>query len=329
MLNWRIEALHLKLKYTWKISRNASNEKTNFLVQVSDGTFSGFGEAAPNIRYGETPELLLKQYQVLLMAGLSKVRSMEELLELLTEHTPVNSLRFAVESAYLHYFCQHKGIAVHVLLGQEAPHRQATCFSLPIMEVGEVAEFVQKNQLHRFQSLKLKVNREQGLDLVQEVLRVVERPLVIDANEGWHDPDGLMLFLEQLDTRRVLFVEQPMPASHVAAYAHIKDRSPLPIVADESVTDQVEMELIRSQFHGINIKLMKAGGYLNAVRLLKEARRHGLMTMIGCMVETTLGIWSAMQMSGSFDFADLDGYLILEEEPFGLINEKDGLLYLK
>ncbi|MFT2008467.1 dipeptide epimerase [Pontibacter sp. 13R65] len=329
MLYWRIEALHLKLKYTWKIARNASNEKTNFLVQVSDGTFNGFGEAAPNIRYGETPELLLKQYQVLLMAGLANVRSMEELLELLTEHTPVNALRFAVESAYLHYFCQHKGIAVHALLGQEAPRQQATCFSLPIMEVGEVQQFIDQNQLYRFQSLKLKVNREQGLDLVQEVLRITDRPLVVDANEGWHEPDDLMHFLEKLDKRRVLFVEQPMPASHVAAYAHIKDKSPLPLVADESVTDQVDMELIRSQFHGVNIKLMKAGGYLNAVRLLKEARKYGLMTMMGCMVETTLGIWSAMQMSSSFDFADLDGFLILEEEPFDLIREKDGMLYLK
>ena len=129
MLTWRIEALHLKLKYTWKIARNASDEKLNFLIQVSDGTYNGFGEAAPNIRYGETPDLLLQQYQVLLMAGLPSIKSMEDLLQLLTEHTPVNSLRFAIEAAYLHYFCQVKQSAVHQLLGQPMPHQQATCLS--------------------------------------------------------------------------------------------------------------------------------------------------------------------------------------------------------
>ena len=329
MLTWRIEALHLKLKYTWKIARNASDEKLNFLVQVSDGTFSGFGEAAPNIRYGETPELLLQQYQVLLMAGLADISSMEALIQLLQEHPPVNSLRFAIETAFLHYFCQHKSIAVHHMLGQPAPQQQATCYSLPVMEPEAVQEFIQANNLNRFRSLKIKVNHEQGLEVVQEVLKVTTRKVVIDGNESWKDPDELMRFLNALDPNQVLFVEQPMPATHVAAYAHIKDVSPIPLVADESVTDTADFQLLRTQFHGVNIKLMKAGGYLNAVRLLLETRKHGMMAMLGCMVETSLGIWSAMQLASAFDFVDLDGFLVIKEEPFKLVREQDGILYLK
>lgn len=329
MLTWRIEALHLKLKYTWKIARNASDEKLNFLVQVTDGTFSGFGEAAPNVRYGETPELLLQQYQVLLMAGLAGMKSMEDLLQLLQEHPPVNSLRFAVESAYLHYFCQHKGIAVHQLLGQPAPGPQATCYSLPIMEAGQVQQFINTHHLSRFQSLKLKVNQEQGVDLVREVLQATTQPIVLDGNESWQDADELLRFLHTLDPKRVLFVEQPMPAANAAAYAHIKEKCPIPLVADESLTDMADFEMLRTEFHGVNIKLMKAGGYLNAVRLLKEARKHGMLAMLGCMVETTLGIWSAMQLSNAFDFVDLDGFLILEQEPFGLVREQEGVLLLK
>lgn len=329
MLTWRIEALHLKLKYTWRIARNASDEKLNFLVQVSDGTYSGFGEAAPNIRYGETPDLLLQQYQVLLMAGLASVKSMEDLLQLLTEHTPVNSLRFAVEAAYLHYYCQVKQIPIHQLLGQPLPHQQATCFSLPIMEVGQVKDFIQQHNLQRFPCLKIKVNREEGADLLQEVLDVVQKPVVLDGNESWKDPEELLRFLQTVDRQRVLFVEQPMPASEATAYAHLKPLSPIPLVADESVTDNPDFDLLRHEFHGVNIKLMKAGGYLNAVRLLLEVRKHGLMAMIGCMVETSLGIWCAMQLSASFDFADLDGFLIVEEEPFKLVREEQGILYLK
>lgn len=328
MLTWRIEALHLKLKYTWRIARNSSDEKLNFLVQVSDGTFSGFGEAAPNIRYGETSDLLLQQYQVLLMAGLASVKSMEDLIQLLTEHPPVNSLRFAVEAAYLHYHCQVKQIPVHQLLGQPMPHQQATCFSLPIMEPGQVKDFILQHNLQRFPCLKIKVNSEEGPDLLQEVLAAVQKPVVIDGNESWKDPDSLLRFLKTIDKQRVLFVEQPMPASEAAAYAHLKPLSPLPLIADESVTNDADFDLLRQEFHGVNIKLMKAGGYLNAVRLLKEVRKHGLIAMIGCMVETSLGIWCAMQLSAGFDFADLDGFLIVEDEPFKLIREEQGVLHL-
>lgn len=329
MLIWRIEVLHLKLKYTWKIARNATDEKINFMVQVTDGTFNGFGEAAPNSRYNETPELLLQQYQELLVAGLATVTSMEDLLDLLAENPPANSLRFAIESAYLHYFCQHKGLAVHELLGQKPPRRQTTCFSLPIMDPDEVQDFILDNNLQRFRCLKVKVNKEQAMDLVEQVLEVTDKPIVIDGNESWEDPYELLNFLNQLDSKRILFIEQPMPAALADAYMQLKDITPIPFVADESVTDNADFELLKLQFHGVNLKLMKAGGYLNTVRLLKEARTHGLMVMIGCMVETSLGIWSAMQLSAAFDFADLDGFLIVEDEPFGLVREQDGFLSLK
>jgi L-alanine-DL-glutamate epimerase-like enolase superfamily enzyme len=197
------------------------------------------------------------------------------------------------------------------------------------MEPGQVQEFIQANDLNRFRSLKVKVNEEQGLELVQEVLKSTQRKIVVDGNESWQSPDDLMRFLEVLNPEQVLFVEQPMPASHATAYAHIKEITPIPLVADESVTDTADFELLRTEFHGVNIKLMKAGGYLNAVRLLQEARRHGMMAMIGCMVETSLGIWSAMQLSSAFDFADLDGFLVVEDEPFKLVREQGGIIYLK
>ncbi|MFD2245812.1 enolase C-terminal domain-like protein [Pontibacter ruber] len=329
MLNWRIEALHLKLKYPLQAGSSAGSEKTNFLLQVTDGTYSGFGEAAPCIRFGETNELLLQQYQVLLMAGLPSITSMEDLLQLLLEHTPVNSLRFAIESAYLHFFCQHKGIAIHQLLGQSPPKPHATCYTLPFLEPGSIKDFIRVNNLNRFRSLKVNVSPGLAEELVREVMLASSRPLVLDGNESWHDPEELLHFLEWLDPKQVLFVEQPMPASSVVAYAHLKGNSPVPLVADESIIDEADFELLREQFHGVNIKLMKAGGYVNTVRLLAEARKHGMMTMLGCTTETTLGIWSGMQLCHAFDFTSLDGFLLLEDEPFKLVREENGILYLK
>ncbi|WP_299759956.1 enolase C-terminal domain-like protein [uncultured Pontibacter sp.] len=329
MLKWHIEVLHLKLKHTVTSAHGTQTTKINFLVQVSDGEFSGFGEAAPDARYGETPELLLQQYKVLLMGGLPQVGSMEELLQLLEQHPPANALRFAVEAAYLHYFCQHKGLPVHQLLGQPVPQPQVTCFTLPAIAQGQVQAYIRKYNIERFRYLKLKVNPEHGTELVQEVIRATDQPLVLDGHESWQNPEELLQFLNSLERGRVLFMEQPMPAAKAAAYAQIKNISPVPLVADESVTDMADFQLLRTQFHGVSITPMRAGGYLNTVRLLQEAKKYGLMTVLGCGVETTLGAWSAMQLSSAFNFISLDGFLMLEEEPFGLVLEEEGVLYLK
>ncbi|OKL39427.1 enolase C-terminal domain-like protein [Pontibacter flavimaris] len=329
MLKWHIEVLHLKLKHTSSFVPGTQATRVNFLVQVSDGEFSGFGEAAPDARYGETPELLLQQYKVLLMGGMPQMQSMEELLQLLEQLAPINALRFAIEGAYLHYFCQHKGVPVHQLLGQPVPQPQITCFTLPALQPGEVAHYLHKYNLGRFRYLKLRVDPEQGPELVQEVLRATEQPLVLDGHESWLDAGELLDFLNALERGRILFMEQPMPASKAAAYAQIKNISPVPLVADESVTDLADLELLRTQFHGISITPMRAGGYLNTVRLLQEAKKYGLMTVLGSGIETTLGAWSSMQLSSAFNFVDLDGFLMLEEEPFGLVHEQEGVLYLK
>ncbi|GAB3820418.1 hypothetical protein GCM10028895_20500 [Pontibacter rugosus] len=184
MLTWRIEALHLKLKYTLKAAHAPASDKINFLVQVSDGTFNGFGEAAPDVRHGDTADLLLKQYKVLLLGGLAQVQSMDELLQLLEQHPPISSLRFAIESAYLHYFCQHKAIPVYQMLGQSLPVPQPTGFTLPVMEPEEIGAFLETHELERFQYLTLKVNQEQGAELVASLLEATAKPIVIDGNSG-------------------------------------------------------------------------------------------------------------------------------------------------
>ncbi|TPE42607.1 enolase C-terminal domain-like protein [Pontibacter mangrovi] len=329
MLKWQIEVLHLKLKRSSVSAPGTQATKVNFLVQVSDGTFSGFGEAAPNLRYGETPELLLQQYKVLLMAGLPHVPSMEELLQLLEQHPPINALRFAIEAAYLHYFCQHKGIPVHQLLGQPAPEPQATCYTLAVTDPAQVEEYLRQERLERFRYLKLRVSPEQGDELVREVQRYTDQPLVLEGHESWQNPEELLRFLHGLEREQVLFMEQPLPASKAAMYAQIKNISPVPLVADESVTDLADFELLRTQFHGVSITPMKAGGYLNTVRLLQEAKKAGMITVLGSGLETSLGAWSSMQLSSAFNFLALDGFLMLEEEPFGLVLEQEGMLFLK
>jgi len=334
MLIWTLTPHVLPLRFTWKISRNASTTKTNLVLRVQDanGGPVGRGEAAPNIRYGETPDGLQAEFAALQAAGLSEVQTETELHELLAAHPPAHALRFALEAAFVEWAAARAGQPVWQWLGAPEPAAAVpTAFTLPIMEPGAVADFVQEHGMARFQTLKVKVNQESGYDLLRELTRALPgRPLLIDGNEAWQDADALLQFVERvvpLPGLRVRLLEQPLPATHVPDYRYLRSRSPWPVFADESVTDSADFEDIARQFHGVNMKLMKAGGYRSGLRILRETQAHGLQTMLGCMVETSLGIWGALQVSGLAEVCDLDGILIIRDEPFGLVHEEAGRLH--
>jgi len=334
VLTWTITAHELPLRYVWKISRNASSSKTNFVVQVAGKGSTGAGEAAPNTRYNETPELLQEQFAALHAAGLATVDSLEQLDDLLAATPVARSLSFALEAALVHWLAARAEVPVWQWLGVPPPAPQvSTAFSLPIMEPGEVAGFLHAQDAFRFNMLKIKVNAAGGLELLREVARVLpNHAMLVDGNEAWQDADSLMQFLEQATALPGLYLrllEQPLPAHCVADYNYLRTRTPVPLIGDESVTDSADFSELTRQFHGINVKLMKAGGYRRGIDLLRRTRAHGLMPMLGCMVETTLGISSALHISALAKVHDLDGFLIVQNEPFGLVTERNGLLSLR
>jgi L-alanine-DL-glutamate epimerase-like enolase superfamily enzyme len=198
------------------------------------------------------------------------------------------------------------------------------------MAPDEVAGWLHAQGAARFKLLKVKVNQAEGLDLLRAVAAAVPgRPLLVDGNEAWTDADSLLQFLEAAAAVLGLamqYLEQPLPAALAADYRYLRPRVQVPLLADESVTDEADFADIAQQFHGVNVKLMKAGGYQRGIELLRQTRAHGLVPMLGCMVETSLGIWSALQVSALANIHDLDGVLIVRDEPFGLVREEAGEL---
>ncbi|MGI4871060.1 MAG: enolase C-terminal domain-like protein [Janthinobacterium lividum] len=330
--SWTITAYELPLRYLWKISRNASATKTNLVVGLTQAGYHGRGEAAPNVRYGESPALLQAQFADLQAHGLADATSLPDLTALLAARPVAHALRFALEAALTHCLAARAGQPVWQWLGAPAPaNRVPTAFSLPIMAPEEVAGFIEQQQARRFSLLKVKVNHEQGLDLLRAVAAACpSQPLLVDGNETWPDADSVLRFLEAtaaVPGLRLHWLEQPLPAACAADYRYLHSRAPVPLLADESVTDEADFAEIAQQFHGVNMKLMKAGGYQRGLELLRQTRAHGLRPMLGCMVETTLGIWSALQVSALADIHDLDGCLIVRDEPFGLVGEAGGELF--
>ena len=328
---WTLTPHLLQLRYVWKISRNTSATKTNLVLRIAGHGQQGTGEAAPNVRYGESPELLQEQFNALLDNGLAEVVSLAELDALLVAHPVAHALSFALEAALVQWLAACAGQPVWQWLGVPPPAAAVpTAFSLPIMEPDEVAGFLREQDAVRFQLLKIKVNQAGGLDLLREVARVLPgHALLVDGNEAWPDADSVLRFLEAaaaLPGLHIKLLEQPLPAALADDYRYLCPRSNVPLIADESVTDAADFADIAQQFHGVNVKLMKAGGFRRGIDLLRRTRAHGLLPMLGCMVETSIGIGAALEISALADVLDLDGFLIVKDEPFGLVQEQAGLL---
>ena len=324
MLNWQIEQIKLELKYTWKISRNSSDFKFNSIISVGSSIYKGIGEVAPNIRYNETPEIILSEFNRFVKAGASNINDYQELTDLLTELKLPNALCFGIESAYTHYLCNIEKTSIYNLLGIQKSQKVETSFSLPIMDVSEVKNFYFENNLQRFARLKTKVNAENAIELVNEISKISNQPLIVDGNEAWKNPDDILSFMHSASNANIALIEQPMHASMVDEYKYLKPKSKHDLFADESICAHANFDELKQQFHGINMKLMKAGGYLNGLNLLNEAKQHGMKTMIGCMIETTLGISSAYFLCNEINVIDLDGFMIIKNEPFNLLREHEG-----
>jgi glutamate racemase len=329
MFIWTIREIELPLKLVWNISRNSSDIKYNFIIEVKNGAIAGVGEVAFNVRYGESKELVKEKFEEFAQAASTQdFNGVENLVSFLDKMDLPQSLRFGIESSFVHYVAVLSGKSVAQLMGTNTVSSVKTSFSIPIMEVGAVAGFIKDYNLKRFSSIKLKINEQNAFELCREVLKNIDVPLRIDANEAFKDTSSVLKFLESFpDLKRVEFLEQPLPASYHEEAVELKKHSPVMLFADESVTKEEINNYYSERFHGVNIKLMKAGGYLKAVKQLRQAKLLGLKTMLGCMIETSLGISSALNIAGGVDYYDLDGFLFLKDEPFKLISEENGKIF--
>ena len=323
---WILDEIQLPLQYAWKISRNSADSKTNFIVRYTRNGFRSRAEVAPNIRYGETPESIKAAFKSYMETSANQIPDEAGIGAVLDMHALPSALRFGMEAAYVHWQASSIGKDINDILGIERPFRLPTSYSFPIMETSLLHGFWEKHLLSRFEKLKVKVNADNALDMLKAIRKFSDQPLLIDANESWQSASEVMKFIAEAKDLNVELIEQPLPADNWAEAKALKKLSPLPVFADEAFTLHPDMNLIKECYHGVNMKLMKAGGYMNGIKLLNEAREAGLKTMVGCMIETSLGISSALRLCANVDYVDLDGFMILKEEPYGLIKEEDGML---
>jgi L-alanine-DL-glutamate epimerase-like enolase superfamily enzyme len=217
------------------------------------------------------------------------------------------------------------GVPLYELMGIDPTSMPVTSFTIG-MDTPEIVE--QKvREAEGFAVLKVKMGTEDDRRVLETVRNVTDRVLRVDANEGWSLEDALSR-LEWLQEMGVELVEQPLPANQLTEMRELKKRSPLPLFADESVARAEDIPGLADAFDGINIKLMKCGGLGEALRMIHVARAHDMKIMLGCMIESSLAITAAAHIAPLVDFADLDGNLLITNDPFVGAEVRDGRLVL-
>jgi L-Ala-D/L-Glu epimerase / N-acetyl-D-glutamate racemase len=311
----------LELAETFVIARESADTADVVQVEIQHDGISGFGEGAPIDRYGESAESALsyvEEHAELLGDDPFALDEIESALE------PREwAARAALDAALHDLQGKLTGLPVWRLLGlrQGGP---PTSWTIWLGDPDDMARRAAKVS-DRFLRLKLKLGARDGLDVerVRAVHAVTNAPLQVDVNEFWTS-DEARDALPQLAELGVEYCEQPLPAGDPDG-ARLKRESPIPIYVDEDCHRLQDVAACAERAHGINIKLAKSGGIREAVRMAYAAQALGLRVMLGCMLESGLGIAAAAQMASLCDHVDLDGNLLLAEDPWPGVDFVDGV----
>lgn len=317
----------LRLKHAWGLSRGTWTARRNCYVRIESEGLFGWGEAAPIARYGESAEgaeAFIKRCGPILEKGLREYAERWGELEAATpgEHAG----KAALDMAILDWLGKSLGTPLWRLLGLDKKKAGATTFSIGIDEVPIMQEKVR--EAIGFEFYKIKVGTPNDRKMIEGIREVTSKPLRVDANEGWKTKEEALEMMDWMAGMGVELVEQPLPADRLSDCAWLKERCRIPIFADESLMKASDIPAIAPCFDGINIKLMKCGGVQEAIRMAATGRALGLKLMIGCMIESSLGISAAAALTPLFDHADLDGNLLIANDPFKGVGTENGRLGL-
>ncbi|MCY1075115.1 dipeptide epimerase [Archangium lansingense] len=309
-----VRVIELPLRHAWTISRGTSTSKRNVIVELREGNLIGRGEAAPNVRYGESAETVTEALQKLAPALDGDPRHFRVLSERIEEALPGNHAAKAALDIALHDLAgKRMGVPLYRMFGLDPSRMPITSFSIGIDDPAAMAQKVREAEPYPI--LKIKLGAQSVREMFGAVRAATPKTVRVDANEAWK-PDEALKHIEWLATQGVELVEQPLPAADVEGAKWLRQRSPLPLVADEALMMASDVPRLAEGYHGINVKLQKCGGIREALRIIETARSCGLKIMLGCMVETSVGIAAAAHLGPLVDWLDLDGNLLISADPF-------------
>ena len=326
MIHINAKPIDLKLTTPFRISRGVQHISPNAVVQINYDEFTGYGEAAPDEYYGENQQTVLACISAFAGNLGDDPFVIEDIMHRLDKVIRLNpSAKAAVDMALYDLIGKVLGVPLYKLLGLNPKHTTHTSFTIGIDTPVEMARkaLVAKD----YPILKIKVGTKHDLDIIKAIRDVTNAVIRVDANTGWTPKEAIKM-INALAPYNIEFVEQPVAAHDLAGLKLIHENVPVPIIADESCVTVEDIPRVAGYVDGVNLKLMKCGGIRHALKMIHVARAHNLRIMIGCMIESSLAITAAAHLTPLVDYADLDGHLLINDDPYVGVTVERGKLIL-
>lgn len=323
----KYRTFELKLKHPFKITRGVRTSNWVALIEVEHDGVIGYGEASPSQRYGETIETVQNFLNKVDLSKFNDPFNLEEILNYIDSIEPGNtSAKAGIDIALHDLIGKLLKIPIYKLFGLNKEKTPITSFTIGIDEPNVIERKVKEAE--EYPILKVKLGLENDEEIIRTIRKITDKLIRVDANEGWKTKELALEKIKWLQDEGVELVEQPMPANDIDSVAWLRDKVDIPIIADENCIRLYDVPTLGKAYDGINIKLMKSTGIREAIKMINTARAMNMKIMIGCMIESSVGITAGAQISPLVDFADLDGNLLITNDPFEGVKVKGGKLIL-
>jgi L-alanine-DL-glutamate epimerase-like enolase superfamily enzyme len=320
--------LRLNLRHTWTTTMSSSEYRdTLHLAYTRDG-ITGHGEGAPIVRYHEDAAGAKKAVESVrdYLLSADPMQFTKVMAEVFKRIPGEWAGKAAIDIALMDWVGQKLGIPLYTYFGLDPKDTPVTTFSIGI-DTPEITK-QKTREAADYPVLKVKVGLATDEPTIEAVRSVTNKPLRVDANEGWKDKEEAVRKINWLEKHGVEFIEQPLPADMIEETRWIRSRVHIPIIADEACQRASDIPKLKDAFDGVNIKLDKSGGMLEAHRMISIARSLGMRVMLGCMISSSVTVTAAAHLSPLVDYADLDGNLLIANDPFRGVRVERGRLIL-
>ncbi len=319
----------LQFKHPFGLAYGTRKATEVVYVKLESDGFTGYGEAAlpPYLAETQTSVIDFLNKAAVILKNYKLPFSMEEIISAIGTISPNdNAAKACIDIALYDLLGKSLNKAVYTLLELDKPQPKNTSVTISIGELNLIPDKLK--ELEEYKILKIKLGNKGDKEIIRCVREYTDKPLVVDVNQGWTDKYMALEMIEWLNNQNVLFVEQPLPKNMFDEMVWLTERSPIITIADESTLRFSDLDKIIGRFNGINLKLMKCTGLFEAVKIVKYAKEKKLKINIGCMSESSCGVSAAAQLMESADWIDLDGPLLIKNNPFFGVTFNKGKLQL-